>query len=200
MADFDAEQKIEWMTDFSGLETENEFYTILAPAMFPGGGYGPSVTREDGTKEFYQVIRARGNSLFHPEFPVGKEFKLLTLHEWGHSFIDPAVVEYREVILDDLIPLYEMVEEEMEQQAYGTPMTFFQEQILRAVTTVAAGEIYGEEAYEHELKMHTQRAFHLTELTVEQIEKYVANRDDYDDFAEFIPIILDEYKKHLETL
>ena len=194
MGDFDAGRKIEWLTEFSGRDSDNEYYTILTPAMFPGGGYGPSVKLPDGSYQFYQIIRERGASQDAPEFPAGIEFNRLTLHEWGHSFIDPAVEAHRDYILEHLTDHYHKVEDSMQAQAYGNPMIFFREQILRGVTTCAAGELYGEEHYENELEQHISRDFHLTEITVEKIEHYLANREYYESFEEFVPEILKAYR------
>ena len=195
MENFDAGRKINWLSEFTGIDTENEYYTILTPAMFPGGGYGPSVELPDGSYQFYQIVREKGSSQQEPEFPTGISFNQLTLHEWGHSFIDPAVEAHSEYILEYLTDHFLKVEESMNSQAYSSPMIFFREQILRAVTTVASGELYGEKYYYEELEHHIERDFHLTEVTIEMIEKYIDNRDNYNTFEEFVPEILEEYKR-----
>ncbi|MGM0420705.1 MAG: DUF4932 domain-containing protein [Bacillota bacterium] len=197
MTDFDAGRKIEWLTDFSGISTENEYYTILSPAMFPGGGYGPAVKHPDGTASFYQVIRARGTSQKQPIFPTGTGFKQLTLHEWGHSFTNPVVEEHADFIQDHLSEHFQKVKKSMQAQAYNSTMTFFKEQILRGVTTAAAGELYGPEVYQRELESHLDKDFHLTAETVKMIEKYQANRTAYRNFAEYMPEILARYKEML---
>jgi len=194
MDGFDAGRKINWLSDFTGINTDNEYYTILTPAMFPGGGYGPTVELGDGSYQFYQIIRERGASQTEPDFPTGVSFNRLTLHEWGHSFIDPAVAAHSQYILEHLTDHYYEVEASMKSQAYGSPMTFFREQILRAVTTVASGELYGQEYYQEELEHHTNKDFHLTAITVEMIEQYLVSRDSYNTFEEFVPEILKAYR------
>jgi len=198
MEGFDAGRKINWLSDFTGLDTENEYYTILTPAMFPGGGYGPSVELPDGSFQFYQIVREKGSSQKEPEFPTGISFNQLTLHEWGHSFIDPAVEAHNEYILEHLTDHFYKVQDSMKSQAYDSPMIFFREQVLRGVTTVASGELYGDKYYDKEMKDHIDRDFHLTEITVEMIEKYIDNRDNYNTFEEFVPEILEEYKKLIQ--
>ena len=198
MDGFDAGRKINWFSEFTGQDTDNEYYTILTPAMFPGGGYGPSVELSDGSYQFYQIVREKGRSQTEPEFPSGISFNQLTLHEWGHSFIDPAVEAHSEFFLEHLTDHFHKVEESMNSQAYGSPMIFFREQVLRGVTTVASGELYGTKYYYEELEHHISRDFHLTEITVEMIEKYINERDEYNTFEEFVPEILAEYKKFID--
>lgn len=195
MAGFDAGRKINWLSEFTGRNSDNHYYTILTPAMFPGGGYGPSVKLPDGSYQFYQIIREKGSSQTDPEFPTGIEFNRLTLHEWGHSFIDPAVEAHSDYILEHLTDHFYQVEDSMKSQAYGSPMIFFREQVLRGVTTVASGELYGEKHYRIELEHHLSRDFHLTEITVEMIENYLARKEEYDRFEEFVPEILEAYIK-----
>jgi len=194
MENFDAGRKINWLSEFTGIDTENEYYTILTPAMFPGGGYGPSVELPDGSYQFYQIVREKGVSQAEPEFPTGISFNQLTLHEWGHSFIDSAVEAHSDYIIEHLTDHFYKVEDSMRSQAYSSPMIFFREQVLRGVTTVASGELYGEQYYQEELEHHISRDFHLTEITVEMIEKYLASRDDYNTFEEFVPEILEAYR------
>ncbi|MEJ6952183.1 DUF4932 domain-containing protein [Natronospora cellulosivora (SeqCode)] len=110
--------------------------------------------------------------------------------------MDPHVEKHFNMIEElDLYHLFEKVRREMRAEAYGTPEIFFKEQVLRGVTTVAAGELYGERYYDLEKEQHIGRNFHLTEITVELIEYYQENRDDYSNFGEFVPLIFEAYKE-----
>ncbi|MEJ6952182.1 hypothetical protein [Natronospora cellulosivora (SeqCode)] len=73
-------KKLEWLSEFAGSEKNTKFYTILAPAMFQGGGYGASYENDDGLFEFYQVIRT-SDTTDEPYFSTGTNFKRITLHE-----------------------------------------------------------------------------------------------------------------------
>jgi len=50
------------------------------------------------------------------------------------------------------------------------------------------------------LEIETLTGFYLTEFTVEQLKYYQANRDQYPDFAQFVPYLLEQYKQHQEEL
>lgn len=89
----DGEKIIGWPEDFFGTRA-GEFHVILAPAMFPGGGYGATIKGADGRPIVYQVIREQGKSLAQPEFPTGSALEALAVHEWGHSFVNPALEQY----------------------------------------------------------------------------------------------------------
>lgn len=198
--DFNSDKIINWMKDFYGLEGD-EFHIVLAPAMFPRGGYGATVVKNDGTKIIYQVVREKGYSITKPQFPKGISLELLTLHEWGHSFVNPSVERQSALIKKfELHKLYKPVEEDMKSIAYGTIDTFFNEQILRAVTATAAEELYGEDAYVKELTTHKEHGFYITEYTIEQLKYYEKHRKKYKTFEDFIPYLFEQYYENQDKL
>jgi hypothetical protein len=86
---FDASPLTDWLTEFYGWSGE-EFHIVFAPAMFPTGGYGATVTTERG-QIVYHVLRELGASEQQPEFQSGSALHSLTLHEFSHSFVNPSV-------------------------------------------------------------------------------------------------------------
>ena len=139
--DFDEVATIKWLEDFTG-GTASEFHMILSPAMFPGGGYSISINRLDGSLLSYQVIREYGRSTGKPEFHNGPALKALSLHEWGHCFVNPALDAHAGTI-KELQPLFEPVAEEMKRQAYGNVNYFMYEQVVRGMTSLAVEEFEG---------------------------------------------------------
>jgi len=55
----------------------------------------------------------------------------LSLHEWGHSFVNPVLEKYGSQVRA-LDKLFVPVEERMAQMAYPRVEIFFNEQVLRA--------------------------------------------------------------------
>ncbi len=200
MKEFDARKVINWEQNFFGWSGD-EFHLVLAPAMFPGGGYGATIEKPDGKKIIYQVVRERGSSENEPEFPSGTSLELLALHEWGHSFVNPSVAKYSNLIDElDLSDFYKPVKKIMRKQAYSSIETFFNEQILRAVTVLAVKDLYDEDLYRDQLKYNTERGFYLTEYTIEQLEYYRNHRDEFNTFDKFIPYLFANYSDNLEKL
>jgi len=188
--DLKGNELIEWMNNFYGY-IHAGYHLVLAPAMFPSGGYGITIENSNGEKEAYQIFRESGISEKEPVF-YKKALYYLSLHEWGHSFVNPAIERNREYINKyNLNQLLEPVKEIMRKQAYSNVETFLNEQILRGITTYALkqnGKDY--------LKYETNRGFYLTEFTVEQIEYYQANRDKFKTFDDFVPYLLEQYNEN----
>ncbi|MGI6359117.1 MAG: DUF4932 domain-containing protein [Bacillota bacterium] len=188
-ANMDGEMVVNWLEQFFGQEA-SEFQIILAPAMFPGGGYGATVTTAEGEKISFQVVRERGESTAEPSFPSGLGLEYLSLHEWGHSFVNPAL-EARSDLVGRLVRFFRPVSREMKAQAYGSVHVFMNEQVLRAVTTLAAEELYGQERYEQFLANEMDASFYLTEGIVNILRDYQNNRDTYPNFDAFVPVLLE---------
>ncbi len=183
----DSDQVIDWLEGFFGKEA-GEFHLVLAPAMFPAGGYGPSVRSSDGDLVVFQIVRERGKSSNEPEFQ--SDLQSLALHEWGHSFVNPALEKHPEQAAQ-LQPHFMSVARRMSKIAYGTRETFLNEQVLRAVTCLATEELKGQSAMEREAAAYEQIGFFLTRPTIELLREYQQDRNRYPDFNSFAPILLE---------
>ena len=194
--DFRPELLTAWLEDFFGWSA-SEFHLILTPSMFPGGGYGATVSTAEGEMLAFQIIREESVSSREPQFPSGPDLEQLTIHELGHSFVNPSLEAYPKRAAK-LRPLFKRVEAIMKNQAYTDERTFLNEQVLRGVEVLAAQEIYGEDTAWAVLAYNTRRGFYLTEYVAEQLRYYHANRDQYPTFTDFVPYLydrLDEYQE-----
>ena len=181
--------KIEtWLTDFFGWEAA-EFHVILAPAMFPGGGYGATVVDRDGRSIGYETVRCSGRSESDPDLPGGRSIETLTLHELGHYFVNPSLGKYPSEV-QSLQPWYGRVQEQMSRMAYSNLSTYANEQVLRAACAVAQKDLYGDSTYEGVIANEERNNFHLTRVAAEALQDYAANRDKYPKFTDFVPVLL----------
>lgn len=187
--EFRREQIEQWLTDFFGWSA-SEFHLLMTASMFPGGGYGATVLDEAGNLIAYQIIRDYGQGE-HPQFPSGIDLENLTIHELGHSFVNPSMELYPERA-NNLKALYWPVRKIMKQQAYTNVTTFLNEQVLRAVEVISARDLFTPEIEAEILQNQEKRGFYLTKYLVEQLEYYQANRDLYPTFLDFVPYIYEQ--------
>lgn len=193
---FRRERAENWLGDFFGWAPA-EFHLILAPSMFPGGGYGASVTDRDGNSLAFQIIRENGSSEGLPEFPSGVSLEILSVHELGHAFVNPSLEAYPDRTRQ-LKALLWPVRKEMAEQAYCSVTTFLNEQVVRAMEVLAARELFSAEIEAIILETHESKHFYLTEFIVEQLEHYQANRDLYPRFSDFVPYLYDQLDLYQE--
>jgi hypothetical protein len=199
--DFTPKKIIDWEREFFGWGG-SEYHTVLAPALFPTGGYGAWVEKSNGDVHIYQIIRESGVSSERVYFNPTR-LNRLSLHEWGHSFINPSLEENWNLFNDDdygLKKLYEPVAQAMKMKKYNIYTVFFYEQVLRAVEAIAYKDLYSESHYKAKIKGEEKNGFYLTEFTVKQLEYYRENRDKYKTFKDFVPYLFEQYYKNQEEL
>lgn len=188
-AGIDFEKVTNWLSDFFGWSSGG-FEVVLAPAMFQAG-YGPTVKYRDGTVTAYEVICSNATSTLDPVFPsAGTDVERLSLHEIGHSFVNPIFAEYPDRV-QGYEPLYRKVGAQMNSQYYGQVWIFFNEQVIRGVVALAARDLYGEAAFESEIEANEDDGFYLTGYIADQMADYAANRSKYPKFTDFVPVLLD---------
>jgi hypothetical protein len=192
-AALDGDRVVAWLENFFGSEAA-EFHLILAPSMFPAGGYGAQIYTPQGDMISFQVIRESGKNTGMPEFPTGRDLEHLSLHEWGHSFVNPALEMYPDKV-KELTPLYRPVAREMKAQAYNNVQIFMNELVLRAITTIAAEELYGPEAYQSYLTYEKSKSFYLVDEVILILRDYQNNREIYPTFNDFVPTLLEQMKE-----
>lgn len=199
-ADFRQELLENWLEDFFGWSA-SEFHLLMAPSMFPGGGYGATVTDSQGNSIAFQIIREQGCSQTVPEFPSGVSLENLTIHELGHFFVNPSLEAYS-TRARKLSGLFWPVHTTMAKQAYPTVRLFLNEQVIRAIEVISAQDLFEPEMAELILANHEERGFYLTRFVVEKLGHYQANRDLYPTFRDFVPYLYDQleaYQKEQST-
>lgn len=186
---FREEMLKEWLAGFFGWKPGN-FELIMAPSMFPGGGYGATLTDSSGSSLAIQIVREMGTSSGRPEFPTSVSLEMLTIHELGHSFVNPSLEAYPERARR-LRPLFWRVRKIMRDQAYSTTGVFLNEQVLRGVEVLAARDLFGPDTAEIVMANHMSYGFYLMPFVVEKLEYYQANRSTYSTFRDFVPYLYD---------
>lgn len=196
---FDAPLLTNWLEAFYGW-AGHEFHIVFAPAMFPSGGYG-AVVHTDSGPIIYQVLRDMETGDV-PEFQTGSALINITLHELSHSFVNPSIRQYNSLIQQyALQDLFTPVEKMMNTQAYDTVRTFLNETIVRAVTSLAIYDLYGDDMrFQGLIKHQEHRGFYLTRFTIEQLQYYQQHRALYARFDDFIPYLLQQYEAQKEHL
>jgi hypothetical protein len=178
-----------WLSGFFGWDCEG-FHVVLAPAMF-SAGYGARVYGGDGTVTAYETICGSPRAAFDPVVPsAGADLEKLSLHEIGHSFVNLTFDDYPDRV-QAYEPLYRKVESQMQEQHYGQVSIFFNEQVLRGVVALATRDLYGEAAFESEVKANEDKGFYLTRFMADQMAGYAANRSKHPKFTDFVPVLLD---------
>lgn len=198
---FDPVPIVAWLETFYGRRADG-YHLVLAPAMFPSGGYGPALDTAQ-TFQVYYIVRESGRNERQPEFVKGQfSFATLVVHEFSHSFVNPPLYRNDDLIDPlDLITFFKPVEERMRRQAYGTVFHFLSETFVRSATALAIRDIFQNDMLFNDTIREDERSgFYLNRFTIQQLQYYQEHRDQYPRFDDFIPYLLQQYAEHKAEL
>ena len=167
---------------------QHSYHIVLAPLFHPGG-FGVRLAHPDGAFDIYFVGGPKGSDAGMPLFGGREDFWSLAMHEFGHSFVNPVTLRYRDTIAH-YIELYEPIKEQMARQAYGTWESCVNEHIDRAATARLAFRRGGLRARDLSLADDRNSGFIYVDRLAAKMEEYESARERYRSFADFYPELL----------
>lgn len=189
-AGLEAGKLADWLLAYYGAEGEYRFHYVLAPAMFPNGGYAATEDRREGgqrVRHVYQVVRMADRV-------SGKGLNALTLHEFGHAFVNPAIGDsIPPATRAGLETLFAPVASRMKDMAYSSVYIFLNELVLRAC--VIRGQVIlgfaTEDGADAALAREELQGFYPIREVYAELADYEAHRAGYGNFAAFGPVLLE---------
>jgi len=184
-----ADIDVAWLTAFFGRQPAGEF--IMAPLLTAGAGnYGPRYL--DGEREeVYAIIGTRADSTGHPAFDA--RFVPTMVHEFSHSFVNPAVVRAQERFRAAGQAIYPAVAQEMRSQAYSNWQTMINESLVRAAVARYVLAKSGEVAARAEVAAQRARGFLWTHELFELLGEYERARARYPTLDSFLPPVAEYF-------
>lgn len=193
------ELDIKWYQEFYGQKPKGEF-RIVNGLGNGGGNYGPSITING--KEFIYAIMGTWSvdSLGVPQYEVDDYFPTL-LHEFNHSFVNHVVEKYHIDLSKSGKPIFGVLKDKMESQAYGTWQTMYAEAVVRAgVIKYLKDHKYSNEFIQTELNDEINRGFLWTNKLVQELERYDQNRDKFPTLESFMPELVKFFDKVADNI
>lgn len=190
------ELDLSWYNKFYGKEPSEKF--IIVNGLGNGGGnYGVSFTPQNGQKEIYAIMGTwtvdnQGMATFNKEdyFPT-------LLHEFNHSFVNYLIEDNEELFRDSGEKIFEVVKNEMANQAYGNWRTMFNEALVRAsVIKYMIDHNFSKEEINKEVKFQLDRSFLWISPLVKQLMEYDNQRETYPTLESYIPKLAEAYKTY----
>lgn len=164
------------------------YHLILCP-LFGRCNYATSIPDSDNRQQTYAFVCV-------PQTPDGTlsneglDLMIMLLHEFSHSFVNPSVERYPNLVAQSS-GRFELVREEMRAQAYPYWNICVNEHVVRAVVIRLLEGINGPEDTEKLLQMEEQNSFLYIRPVVEKLCKYEMVRDSIGiSFADYVPELL----------
>lgn len=128
-------------------------------------------------------------------FICDNDFGTLALHEFSHSIINPLTDKYSTIKRNAFADIWE----QMVKNAYGDVKTIINEHIIRALEIFYLKHIIKtEEAIKLAsiiLEKEVQNGFKYIATCLECLENYYSHINEYMDFEEYFPLIIQELEK-----
>ncbi|MFW9917196.1 MAG: DUF4932 domain-containing protein [Candidatus Thorarchaeota archaeon] len=169
-------------------EWRARYSVILAPFLFPGGGYGGWVEDTNGAHALCVMLTSSIQNE-RPAFGSAARIKYLALHEFAHSFVNPVVDRHLGEILN-YGALLTPVAANMSQMGYGSWPTMLSETLVRAFTAWAYGEEYEHASADNQLAYEEELGFYFIREIYNAYREFMAKREKYPLWADFFPEIV----------
>ncbi|MGB6133138.1 MAG: DUF4932 domain-containing protein [Acidobacteriaceae bacterium] len=184
-----------WYPQFYG-EAPNLTYHLILGMNNGGGNYGPRLIHPDGRMELFSIVGCwTHDGKDNPTYPENQRFLTAIIHEFNHSFVNPAVdTQWRDFTGADAV--YGAVAEALRQIAYGDARTMVNESLVRAAVIIYFKE-HGEDAGANLRRVRREQAlgFFWMDSLVDLLQKYEAQRDKYPTFTSFLPRVVEFYQR-----
>ena len=189
---------------------EHAGYALIpSPGLFEFAGLGVAVVSEEGTtisnvfgasiiRSVKDAVEA-GKRKFDPQrdytFENPERIRELTVHEFGHAFVNPVAEQYKDEI-NQYSHLYNPIKERMAELTYHDWWVCAVEHIVRAGEVRIAMAMGQEESAQRLLQKYVCN-YHFVYLpeVVEGMAAYEHNRATYMTIDEFFPELLKVFEK-----
>jgi hypothetical protein len=178
-----------WYPRFYG-EAPGLTYHLILGMNNGDGNYGPRLVHEDGSMELFSVIGCwTHDDAGNPTYPPEQEYLATIIHEFNHSFVNPAVAEHWKDF-PGAEPVFAIVQDTMRRWAYGDAQTMVDESLVRAAVIVYFQE-KGEESGKNlqRIREEQQHGFLWMDELVDKLKVYEAQRALYPTFPSYLPQI-----------
>ena len=188
-----------WLQEFFGEEPER--YAIIVGMQQGYGNYGLSSTSEDGSVEYISIIGANSPSIFRkvPSFSHWW-FIPTVVHEFAHSFVNPAVYENETTLEDVAEELFPYHREKMMEQGYSSWQHMVFEYLVRASVNRYLLEHEDGNGYRRRIEADESQGFPGITLLTDCLDEYEENRDRYPKLEAFMPKVAGCFEELLRGL
>lgn len=174
---------------FFGREPNGAF--VMVPLVANAAGNFGTRYLEGDREEVYAIIGTSPDRAGIPAFDAG--FIPTMVHEFSHSFVNPAVQPVSESFRAAGEAIYPLVEEQMRAQAYSNWLTMVNESLVRASVARYVRAHAGDSAAAVEVAAQRARGFLWTDELFELLAEYESDRARYPAFDAFLPRVAEYF-------
>ena len=179
---------LDWFKIYFGYVPDN--YTIIVGMQTGFGNYGASITRADGTNDFFSIIGAHSPLFWNgiPRFSSSWVIPIV-IHEFCHPYINPLVAQNLETLKESGEKLFSYNKAELTKVGCLAWDGMMNEYIVRACVIRYYHSKKNIEAIEKQVRIDEDQGFAGIKALADLFEEYEQNRDKYPNLESFMPRI-----------
>lgn len=178
-------------------DSHNSYNIIISPLL--RGGYGPSVPAENSKKDLYACLPLNWKGNDSIPYLDRSDFLFYLWHEFSHSFVNPEVEKYPEM-LERTSMLFKPIQDKMARQAYKNWMICINEHIVRAVNIRLTEKYIGKEEADLILKNELNNYFVYIEPLLAKLKEYEDKlKIENITFSDYVPDLLQVFDSISKT-
>jgi hypothetical protein len=184
-----------WYPRFYGKAPDLTYHLILG-LNNGGGNYGPRLIHPDGRMELFSIIGCwTHDDAGSPTYPSDQGYLATIIHEFNHSFVNPAVAEHWSAF-SGANQVFNSLADQMRRMAYGTPETMVYESLVRAAVIVYFQQ-NGEDGHKNLKRIREEQRFGFfwMDQLVEMLKQYESQRAQYPTFSSYVPQVASFYRE-----
>ena len=189
---------ISTMENYYGKEF-NSFTIIPSPILFPQIGFGIKVNNHD-KKDIYYIagpFEQPNNGKYKYGFNSPTDIREMSVHEFGHSFINPLTENTQnKKLINTYAYLYNPIETSMKNQGYSDWCTCVTEHLVRLGEiriAIAMNDTTTANNLRNEY-VNTRKFIYIPHLENE-IKEYENNRNKYQTCSDFFPKLINSFSE-----
>ena len=195
----DKENMLAWFQDFYGYIPDN--YTVIVGMQTGVGNYGASITRGDGSKEFFSIIGGHSPS-WRSGVPTFSKKRVIPIvvHEFCHPYINPLIARYGNLFEKPGKMLFSASEERLARTGTHAWNHMMNEYVVRAcvIRYFYSGNQWL--AAWRQIRRDRKAGYAAIGDLVDFLEEYGENREEYSDMDSFMPRVASFFDDYAAAL
>lgn len=181
------------------------YFLNPSPVLFPGFGFGKRIDTDEGLVVFNTFGPFRSDPANPSQLPYhfdrADRIRDLSVHEFGHSFVNPITeLPENRALIEQYAHLFEPLKAQMARQGYGNWWICVTEHLVRLGEIRIALALQDPQTADKLRHTFTgQRNFVYLPQLESKIIEYEAKRDAYSSFGDFFPRLMEAFSE-MDTL
>ena len=194
----DEENMITWFQAYFGYVPAN--YTVIVGMQTGVGNYGASITRSDGSNEFFSIIGAHSPFLWSEVPRFSRKWLIPTVvHEFCHPYINPLVEEHKSLLKESGEMVYLNHKAKLTQIGCLSWNGMMNEYIVQACVIRYLQSKKDNRAVARLIRWAEEQGFLGIHELADLLVEYEKNRDKYPNMGSFIPRIAVYFEQYADS-